>query len=78
MPLSLTWDDDNKGDEEPLIHVQSKQKKNKYQRRRSVVVLSPNESVRPMTRSQKKKGEGRAAMDLGRPTRVRDKPEKYK
>ena len=42
------------------------------------MVLSPNKSVRPMTRSQKNKGVGKAAMDPARPTRVRDKPERYK
>ena len=78
VPPSLTWDDDNMGDEDSFILVQSKEKKKKNQHRKSVMVLSPNKSVRPMTRSQKNRGVGRAAMDPGRPTRVRDKPERYK
>ena len=71
VPLSLTWDEDNKDNEEPFILVQSRQKKKKNYRRRSVVNISPNKADRPMTRSQKKKGEGRAAMDPGRPTRFK-------
>ena len=78
VPLSLTWDDDSGDIEEPFILVQSKNKKKKYHRKKSVVVLSPNKSSRPVTRSQQKKGVSRAAMDPGRPTRVRDKPERYK
>uniref|UniRef100_A0A8R7VDF0 DUF4283 domain-containing protein n=1 Tax=Triticum urartu TaxID=4572 RepID=A0A8R7VDF0_TRIUA len=78
VPLSLTWDDDSRDIEEPFILVQSKNKKRKNQRRKTVVVLSPNKSTRHVTRSQQKNGVGRAAMEPGRPTRVRDKPERYK
>ena len=78
VPLSLTWEED-KDEEEPFILVQSKQKKKRNQRRRTVVISPHKDPVRPMTRSQKKEeGEGKAAKNHGRPTRVRDKPDRYK
>ena len=77
VPLSLTWEED-KDEEEPFILVLSKQKKKRNQRRRTVVISPHKDHVSPMTRSQKKEGEGRAAKNHGRPTRVRDKPDHYK
>ena len=78
VPLSLDWDDDNREVEEPFTLVQPKNRKKKNPYKKMVVAFSPNKSSRPMTRSQQKKGVGRAAMDPGRPTRVRDKPDRYK
>ena len=78
IPLSLTWDDENRDEEEPFILVQSKQRKKREKRRRSGVIVSPIRSARPMTRSQKEVGEGTTAMDPGRPPRAKNKLGRYK
>ena len=78
VPLSLTWDDQDMGDDTPLITVQSREKNRKSPKKNKVVFTSPIISVVPMSRRQKKEAEGKSALNPSRPTRVRDKPDRYK
>ena len=53
-PLSLTWDDQDVEDDAPFIPVYSRRKKKKSPKKDKVVVSSPNITIRPMNRKQKK------------------------
>lgn len=78
IPLSLTWDEDGKDDIDSFTLVQMRQSKKKASRKKNVVISSPSTSTRPLTRSQKKDMDGRAALNPSRPTRAREKPGRYK